>query len=60
MKNEIKVELNIKDEEKTQKLMARAVADIIRMRVEKMPEHLRIKAYDMLIESIKSMKWLLL
>lgn len=56
MKNEIKVELNIKNEDKTQELMARAVADIVRMRVEELPEHLRIKAYDMLIEKIKSVK----
>ncbi len=54
MKREVKLELNIKDEENTQRLMARAVADIIRMRVEELPEHLRIKAYDMLIEKIKT------
>ena len=56
MKKEIKVELNIKDEDKTQRLMARAVADIVRMRIEELPEHIRIKAYEMLIEKVKSVK----
>ena len=56
MKAEIKVELNIKDEEKTQKLMARAVANIVKMRIEELPEHLRIKAYDRLIGKVKAIK----
>lgn len=56
MKNDIKVELNIKDEDKTQMLMARAMADIVRMRIEELPEHLRIKAYDTLIEKVKAVK----
>lgn len=53
MKEEIKVEVKIKDEKRTRELMARALADITRMRIEELPEHLRVKAYDMLIEKVK-------
>lgn len=56
MKKQIKVELNITDEERTQRLMAKALADITRMRIEQLPEHLRIKAYDVLIEKIQNAK----
>lgn len=50
---DIEIELNIEDEEKTQRLMAKALAEITRMRIEKLPEHLRVQAYDMLIERLK-------
>lgn len=50
---DIKIELNIKDPEKTQRLMAKALAEITRMRIEELPEHLRVKAYDMLIDELK-------
>ena len=56
MKKKIKVELNINNEENTQRLMAKAIADITRMRIEELPNHLQVKAYDILIEKVKSMK----
>lgn len=51
---DLEIELNIEDEEKTQRLMAKALAEITRMRIEELPEHLRVKAYDMLIEKLES------
>lgn len=56
MKNEIPVEIVTDDEEKIQKLMARAIADITKRRIEKLPENLRVKAYDILIEKVKEIK----
>ena len=50
---DLEIELNIEDEEKTQRLMAKALAEITRMRIEELPEHLRVKAYDMLIEKLE-------
>ena len=52
MKN-VEIELNIKDEKNLEKLMAKALAEITRMRIEELPEHLRVKAYDRLIEKLK-------
>lgn len=56
MKKQIEVKLNIEDQERTQRLMARALADITRMRIEELPEHLRVKAYDILIEKVQNIK----
>ena len=50
---DIEIKLNIEDEEKTQRLMAKALAEITRMRIEELPEHLRVHAYDRLIEDLK-------
>lgn len=54
MKKDIEINFKIEDEDKTQKLMAQALADITRMRIEKLPEHLRVKSYDILIEKVKA------
>lgn len=56
MSNQVKVELEITDEEKSKELMSKAVADIIKMKIEKLPEHLRLKAYDMILKEIEMYK----
>ncbi|AFS79830.1 hypothetical protein Curi_c28380 [Gottschalkia acidurici 9a] len=53
MSKEIKVTIKVDDEEKTKKLMAKAFADITKKRIEKLPEHLRVEAYDILISKLK-------
>lgn len=53
MKKEIQIEIVTDDKEKIQKLMARAIADITKRRIEKLPEHLRVEAYETLIEKVK-------
>lgn len=52
----LKVEINIRNEENTEKLLAKAIADIVRNRIEELPKHLRVKAYENLIEKIKNKK----
>lgn len=56
MKKKIPIEIVADDEEKIPKLMARAIADITKRRIEKLPEHLRVKAYEILIEKVKEIK----
>lgn len=56
MKKEIPIEIVTDDESKIEKLMARAIADITKGRIEKLPENLRVKAYDILIEKVKEVK----
>ncbi len=54
MKKEIPIEIVVEDEQKIQKLMARAIADITKKRIEELPEYLQLEAYDMLIEKVKA------
>lgn len=48
----MKVELDIRNKKNTEKLLAKAIAEIVRGRIEELPRHLRVKAYDNLIEKI--------
>lgn len=56
MKKEIQIEIVTDDKEKIQKLMARAIADITKRRIEELPEHLRVEAYETLIEKVKEVQ----